>query len=152
MTLSEIVDRVIRRIEGSRVEKEFLWELLQETIDEVALVLGRGEEVKIRGLGRLYWAPVKRTTKRLAGKDISVPDGWRLKFDPAGPFRRRTKMPEDKDEGLTKLGVVLDGNKTKTAGEGDSVRICPVCGKELDDAGACPVHGTEPFEPDGQGD
>jgi nucleoid DNA-binding protein len=150
MTLSEIVDRVVQRIEGGRAEKDFLWGFLQETIGEVALMLGRGEEVKIRGIGRLYWAPVKAQTKRLAGRDISVPAGWRLKFKPASQFRRRT-MAEDKDAGMTKLGVVTDENKTKTAGEGDSVRICPVCGKELDDAGACPVHGTEPFEPDGQG-
>lgn len=56
------------------------------------------------------------------------------------------------DPKKVKKAEVLDDNKTKTAGEGDSVRICPVCGKELDDAGACPVHGTEPFEPNGQGD
>jgi len=53
------------------------------------------------------------------------------------------------DEGMTKLGVVLDDEKEKTASEGD-IRICPICGEELDGARACPEHGTEPLEPSGR--
>ena len=52
------------------------------------------------------------------------------------------------DEGMTKLGVVLDDSKTKEAGIGSKDQSnCPVCDKKLDDAGACPTHGTEPLEP-----
>lgn len=55
---------------------------------------------------------------------------------------------EDKaDEGLTKLGVVLDDEKVKEADDGAKGTHCPWCLSELDNAGACPVHGTEPFEP-----
>lgn len=54
---------------------------------------------------------------------------------------------QDNDEGMSKYGVELDDNKTKTAGNGPKP-VCPRCGKGLDDAGACPEHGTEPFEPD----
>lgn len=54
---------------------------------------------------------------------------------------------KDSDEGMSKYGVELDDTKTKTA-ENAPASTCPRCGKTLDDAGACPEHGTEPFEPD----
>lgn len=50
------------------------------------------------------------------------------------------------DDGMTKLGVELDDEKTKSAAEGGSTPTCPRCLSKLDDAGACPKHGTEPFE------
>lgn len=63
---------------------------------------------------------------------------------------------------MEKYGVVLDSekvkkaeasdDKTKTATEGSAIPSCPVCLKELDDAGACPEHGTEPLEPTGGGE
>jgi hypothetical protein len=54
------------------------------------------------------------------------------------------------DEGMTKYGVVMDDEKEKTANKGEGeVRICPMCAEELDDAGACPKHGTRPLEPNG---
>jgi len=53
---------------------------------------------------------------------------------------------KETDEGLTKYGVELDADKTKTA-ENSPASTCPRCGKTLDNAGACPEHGTEPFEP-----
>ena len=56
-------------------------------------------------------------------------------------------MP-DEDEGMNKYGVVTNDDETKTASEGDD-RVCPVCGETVDDRGACPVHGTKPFEPNG---
>ncbi len=56
-------------------------------------------------------------------------------------------MP-DEDEGMNKYGVVTNDDETKTASEGDE-RVCPVCGETVDDGGACPVHGTKPFEPNG---
>lgn len=56
-------------------------------------------------------------------------------------------MTQNNDEGMDKLGVVLDDSKTKTA-QNTPVPTCPICGKKLDNAGACPEHGTEPFEPD----
>jgi hypothetical protein len=52
---------------------------------------------------------------------------------------------KEDQEGMTKLGVELDDQKVKTA-EHSGEQICPICGETLDDAGACPKHGTEPFE------
>lgn len=51
------------------------------------------------------------------------------------------------DEGMTKYGVQLDDQKVKEASEATkSGTHCPVCLKKLDNGGACPTHGTEPFE------
>jgi len=51
------------------------------------------------------------------------------------------------DEGMDKYGVDVDKTKSKTAEQGIE-RICPICGQTLDNGGACPQHGTEPFESD----
>ena len=56
-------------------------------------------------------------------------------------------MADDKDQGMTKYGVVLDAEKTKEAEAGSKPTHCPICLRALDSAGACPIHGTEPFEP-----
>jgi len=146
MTLTEIVERIAERL-GS--PPDLAWGFVDETIKEVIDVLESGEKVKIRGLGTLFWAPVK-------GRDVPwgvpMPEGVKLKFAPAARFRsRRNSMS------MTKYGVVTDDDKTKEAekeGDGgeDAIPACPICLETLDDAGACPVHGTEPFEPGGQGD
>ena len=53
------------------------------------------------------------------------------------------------EDGMVKYGVTLDDQKEKTASKNkNEIRICPVCAEELDDAGACPEHGTKPLEPD----
>jgi uncharacterized Zn finger protein (UPF0148 family) len=51
---------------------------------------------------------------------------------------------ENKDEGMTKLGVDESGKGDKTASEG-----CPECGAKVEKHGnisVCPKHGTAPFE------
>jgi tRNA(Ile2) C34 agmatinyltransferase TiaS len=51
------------------------------------------------------------------------------------------------DEGMDKYGVQLDETKTKEASEGHTKGpICPICSSRLDSGGACPRHGTKPFE------
>ena len=52
----------------------------------------------------------------------------------------------DDDEGMTKYAVVTDNEKTKEAKAGTTPKGCPLCHASLDTAGACPAHGTEPFE------
>jgi hypothetical protein len=49
---------------------------------------------------------------------------------------------------MDKYAVVLDDEKVKEAGKTDpgTIAKCPLCGADLDDGGACPTHGTEPFE------
>lgn len=144
MTLTEIIEILSER---TGAEPRIVWGFAQSLVDIMIERLDRGEEVKVRGLGTFHWADVP-------GREM--PDGsWaesgrKLKFTPSKRFKhRRTNMKEANDEGMTKLGVVLDDQKTKTAEQGE-VRICPICGKELDDAGACPDHGTEPLEPNEQ--
>jgi nucleoid DNA-binding protein len=153
MTITELVERVAKKIGAP---PDFTWAFADEIIRALILALDAGEEVKIRGLGRFHWAPVKGRKAGL-GEQKHYPGGLKLKFAPAGRFRTRR-------HNMDKLGVVLDPNKVKEAdekvkeaqkkkpgGKSES-RCCPVCLAELDDAGACPVHGTEPFEPGGQGD
>ena len=54
-----------------------------------------------------------------------------------------TWMNSYRREEMEKRGVVLDDNKTKTAGV---EKRCPSCGTELTDPTHCPNCGTEPFE------
>jgi hypothetical protein len=46
---------------------------------------------------------------------------------------------------MEKYGVETDKEKVKQASESQPGK-CPWCNKELDSGGACPDHGTEPFE------
>lgn len=48
--------------------------------------------------------------------------------------------------GMEKYGVEFDPEKTKTGTAGVEPGTCPWCGAKLDSGGACPAHGTEPFE------
>ena len=147
MTLSEVVDRVISRVGGMEpADAREFWRFVQLIVEELVSTLEKGQDVKIYGLGRFYWRRVKAKTWTTNGKKVEVPSGWRLKFIPSVQLRR-LKMTDKEDNGMTKLGVVTENEKTKVAGTGESVLKCPWCHKELDDAGACPEHGTEPFEP-----
>lgn len=144
MTLTEIIERIASRHEAPVPLAEGF---VREAIEEIIAVLNEGEEVKIRGLGKLYWK--KASGKRMPSGQ-QVLEGWKLRFSPALKFReRRTEMIDD--EGMTKYGVELDDDKTKEASEKASQGSrCPACQRHLDDAGACPVHGTEPLEPVGR--
>lgn len=46
---------------------------------------------------------------------------------------------------MEKYGVDLNEEKVKEANEGN-VNKCPWCGKELNENGFCPEHGSAPFE------
>ena len=58
-------------------------------------------------------------------------------------------MPEQED-GMTKYAVVTEQGPNdptvKEASKGKFPTVCPVCGKTREASGACPDHGTEPFE------
>lgn len=48
---------------------------------------------------------------------------------------------------MDKYGVQVDQEKVKEASEVTQKEAsCPICSARLDNGGACPVHGTEPFE------
>jgi nucleoid DNA-binding protein len=123
---------------------------VQEAIDQMIAALNSGETISLRGLGRFHWRLVSRATVITGRRRRSYAPGMKLRFTPSRRLRRRRKRKMGDNEGMTKLGVVLDDQKTKTADSDPQTaeRVCPVCGKTLDDAGACPEHGTEPFEPD----
>jgi hypothetical protein len=134
----------------------------QTFIDIVISRLDAGDEVKIRGLGTFKWAVVKGKKvpyrehvcadplcfecQRAEVKQYQLPDGKKLRFIPATKLRTRRHLMPDEDEGMNKYAVVTedqdDDNKTAAA-----ERVCPICGETLDSGGACPKHGTEPFEP-----
>ena len=147
MTLSDIIERVALHQE---VPIALVEGFVLEVVDEIVRTLEQGEEVKIRGLGTLHWKKTKGRAINTSAVKGEIHDGQKLKFTPARRFRARRRDMSESEEGMTKLGVVLDEEKTKQAsagvGEGDS---CPTCQRKLDDAGACPVHGTEPLEPSG---
>lgn len=144
MTLTELVEMTSERIGA---ESQLTWGFVRSFFDVMTERLDAGDEVKIRGLGTFKWVEVPARTMTCAN-DLVIPPGRKLRFFPSKQFRtRRAEMP-DEDEGMNKYGVVTDDDETKTASKGDK-RVCPVCGETLDDGGACPKHGTKPFEPNG---
>jgi len=150
MTITELVEMVAER---TGAEPAVVHGFFQSFVDAMVERLDAGDEVKVRGLGTFRWVDVpgkKLPLHKRKGLGVThLPGGRKVKFFPAKQFRsRRTEMAPE-DEGMTKLGVELDDEKTKTADQG-TVDACPVCLSELDDAGACPKHGTKPFEPSGQ--
>ena len=146
MTLAQIIKDVARR---NGVPTALAGGFVHEAIEELVRVLDSGNEVKIRGLGAFYWRRVKECTQA-AGffKGRKTPAGWKLRFRPTRHFRsRRTAMSDSTDTTMTKYGVQVDDEKTKQASEQpDKLGRCPTCHHLLDDAGACPNHGTEPLE------
>lgn len=147
MTLGQIIKDMARR---HGVSRALAGGFVYEAIEELARVIDLGDEMKVRGLGTFRWQKAKARTGTGALKGSRTPAGWKLRFLPARHFRsRRTRMSDQ--GGMVKYGVELDTEKTKQASEHpDKAGRCPVCRRVLDDAGACPVHGTEPLEPAGQ--
>lgn len=144
MTLKEIIRLVAKKQE---VPVPLAGGFIMCAVEEIIREVNRGGEVKIRGLGTIRWRAIGAFPQRGMLK-TDVPPGWKLGFIPARRFRaRRAAMS---DEGFVKYGVELDNEKVKQASEeADKKDRCPDCKRALDSAGACPVHGTEPFEPAG---
>ena len=145
MTLAELAEYISER-QGT--EYEIVWGVLDDAVDEIVRALQQGREVKIRKLGTFRWEPTKAKTvsQSWRNKTLRVPGGEKLRFRPARALRsRRVDMNDHEDDGMTKVGVVLDDEKIKQAGEGDK-EPCRRCGKLLDDARICEDCGTEPLE------
>ena len=149
MTHTELIEQVADAV-GSTFEEAHGF--IQSFIDIVISQLDAGDEVKIRGLGTLQW-PHVAAKKVPFDKDEGavpfrqVPAGKKLRFIPATKLRTRRLAMPDEDEGMNKYAVVTDDqDDNKTAADGVK-KVCPVCGETLDSGGACPKHGTEPFEP-----
>lgn len=136
ITLTDIAKRVSDKTGSGMNLAEGFAHLI---VHEIVLALDRGESVKVRELGTFEW-------KLIRGKpgygfyQKPTPTGCRLKFRPAERFRKRRTDME-------KYGVILDDTKKEAASKKKVRDTCPECGKDLDSGGACPSHGTEPFEP-----
>jgi len=144
MTLTELVE-ITADLIGA--ESKLTLGFVQTFIEVMIERLDAGDEVKIRSLGTFKWVGVPGK-KAVGSNDLVIPPGRKLRFIPAKQFRTRRTEMSDKDEGMNKYGVVTDDDETKTASE-NVERVCPVCAKTLDSGGACPEHGTKPFESDG---
>ena len=119
---------------------ELVWPIIQEFAYVTCGLLLQGDDVNVEGLGTFEWHVLAPTTvpNPVTRAPINVPSRRALKYIPSIALRKRKPME--------KYGVELDTEKTKEAEESAGHGKCPVCGAELDEGGACPVHGTEPFE------
>ena len=147
-TLKDIVARVAKQLD---VSQELAHKFVSRAFDDMIAQLEAGQSVRIRGLGLFAWTTdPARPYHQFNGKPCPLPEGSRLRFTPASALRgRRTEMAEtkrDDGEGMTKYAVVTDNEKIKEAKVGTGKAACPLCDASLDSAGACPAHGTEPFE------
>lgn len=105
---------------------ETVWPIVQQFICVVHNLLDDGQTVWLKGIGKIYWKPTRRSR------------GVKLKLQPTLTLRKGRPIME-------KYGVELD-DKTKEASSGKRPTECPLCGSKLDSGSACPVHGTEPLE------
>jgi nucleoid DNA-binding protein len=140
VNLNDVAREVARRTSS---DKDFVFSMLSEFVEVLVEMVQQGNDVKIRNLGTLKWVPVKPQTVIFGGQKIRLPAGVKLKLMPARNLRGRRKMSDDE---MVKYGVVTEDPehvKEASEGKGDG---CPICNSELDLGGACPVHGTEPFE------
>lgn len=156
MTHTELIEMVADAV-GSTYEEAHGF--IQTFIDIVISRVDAGDEVKVRGLGTFKWIEVKGK-KVPAGtyfgphgddegeaRYLVIPDGRKLRFIPATKFKTRRAIMPDEEEGMNKYAVVTNGiDDSKTAAAGTE-RVCPICAETLDSGGACPNHGTKPFEP-----
>jgi len=157
ITINSIAKAMCEGTSRSPKEMAALYKkFVQYVIDAVAA----GEDVQLLGLCTFRWEhrgpyikPVPPSPKHPKGALVEVPARRKLmvRLSERFKFKGAKKMSggpyEGPDEGMEKYGVQLDDEKVKEASEGKpSKGICPICREPLDSGGACPVHGTEPFE------
>jgi len=137
MTLTELAELVAKR---TGMDREEVWAVCDELMAVLVEQIQHGEDIKIRNLGRFYWKMAASRNIRMinTGDIVSYPPRLKLKFQPSKELRKARIMQ--------KYGVTTDEEMIKEAGKGAGPRVCPLCQAALDDGGACPNHGTEPFE------
>lgn len=129
------------------IDQKELSHLFKSFVRLVGEALEAGHDVQLRGLCTFRWTAHRPIVKKLPdGSLIDLPPRRRLKVNISERFKFRggTAM-SDNDEGMEKYGVQLDDEKVKQASK-TKPGTCTVCGATLDSGGACPIHGTEPFE------
>lgn len=135
-TYKKVAELVSQRTEAPL---DLVWPIMRELIDVTKELLEKGDDVVYWGLGTFEWYTRKPTRfgNVHTGEVAELPARRMLKYTPSDLLEKRKLMD--------KYGVVLD-DKTKEAQKTDNLTKCPICGATLDDGGACPTHGTEPFE------
>jgi nucleoid DNA-binding protein len=120
-----------------------VWAVVDEMNTLMSNILDAGGSVRLTNVGVFQWVEMKphRAFDVTRGEWINKPERLKLKFVPVRELRRSRTM----SDGMDKYGVVTE-DPTKEADEGKGPTKCPICGEKLDSGGACPVHGTEPFE------
>lgn len=138
---SEWLPRDLARDISQRTETpyELVWVVVDELNALMAEILDAGGSIRLTGVGVFRWERMKPHRYWDVTRDTwnKKPERLKLKFSPVRELRRTRDME--------KYGVVTD-DPTKEAEDGKDPKKCPICGRELDSGGACPVHGTEPFE------
>lgn len=128
ITTKKMCERVANQ---TNVEPGLAYKVIQVFLHSVRWSLKEGDSVGLKGVCALFW-----------GEEKERPGVYTLKARPYQGLEGERRMAE---EGMEKYGVQLDDDKVKTAGE-QQEGTCPECGSNLDGGGACPTHGTEPFE------
>lgn len=159
MTRNEIVEKIATSLEarigktvyGLVFSKELLRQMVRASVvaafDVISDTLEQGEPVTILNFGRfdvqLHRARMGNTIQDGVAVPVEIPERRVVRFRPSQRLKERMEV------NMEKLGVQVDEGKTKTA-QKDGQDKCG-CGRELDKTAnvpKCPVHGTEPFEPD----
>jgi nucleoid DNA-binding protein len=154
ITINDIAEATCR---GTRQDPKAVATLYKKFVQDVIDALESGNDVQLRGLCTFRWVsrepftkPVPPSVRRPRGGLVEVPARRVLTATLAEKFQykyrhRGGNHMSDNDEGMEKYGVQLDDEKIKEASEAKP-GTCPNCHSVLDDAGVCPVCGTEPFE------
>jgi nucleoid DNA-binding protein len=144
MNLTHIIDRVAKQVGAERDTARWL---VYRVMNEVAVQLQSGNNVKVRDLGTFYWKVMPARTiyvlttkerRRIAKRRV-------LRYAPSSRLKGCVMTDQKEDEGMDKYAVVLD-DKVKQSSGGALSDLCPLCGVKLDKSGLCPTHGTEPME------
>jgi nucleoid DNA-binding protein len=140
--LSAVVESVRQK---TGLPRSSITTICQLFMDGVFDILMAGDEVVLDGYGRFYWQRLPPTTLKPINSPIArtYPERHRIQFKPTRRYQGGFVMDEN---GMDKYGVELENEKVKKASKEGQPDTCPQCGKKLDTGGACPEHGTEPFE------
>jgi hypothetical protein len=76
---------------------------------------------------------------------LATPGHSGIVYPCPGPNGHELESDAGGMKSMEKYGVE-QGQKEKTGADGKPATKCPLCGADLDTGGACPTHGTEPFE------
>lgn len=134
--------------ERSNLERDFLYNVLTLFVECVIDRIQAGDEVELTGLCSFRIRELKPVTRILPNGEATKPAPQPRRVIRVHP-RMSLKLRGEKvmtDEGMEKYGVELDDKKKEAEESEGGEEKCPWCGKELDSGGACPEHGTEPFE------